>query len=302
MAVEATCEEVGGYDEAVYCTVCDKQLSREHYVVYPLGHKWGEWETIKEATEDADGEEKRECSRDNTHKETKVIPHKEHVHTLEKAEKVPENCTEDGIKEHYKCAKCGELFTDAKGRVSITEEALVIPAAGHKPGEPKRENEVVATCESAGSYEEATYCTACDREVTRYYKTVPALGHDYYEGKVTKEATCEENGLKTFTCKNDKNHTYTETIPALGHNYGDWTVTREATDLQEGEETRVCANDESHKETRPIPKKDPEAKVYIVLQEADGNWKKPTEVETEAVLEYTPKEIQYYTADYYSFG
>lgn len=46
---------------------------------------------------------------------------------------------------------------------------------------------------------------------------IPALGHDWDEGKVTKEPTCTEKGEKTFTCKRDANHTKTEELAALGH-------------------------------------------------------------------------------------
>ena len=30
-------------------------------------------------------------------------------------------------------------------------------------------------------------------------KTVKATGHDWDEGKITKSATCEEKGVKTYT-------------------------------------------------------------------------------------------------------
>ena len=42
-------------------------------------------------------------------------------------------------------------------------------------------------------------------------------GEDWDEGVVTKEATCEEAGVKTYTDKNDPTKTKTEEIPALGH-------------------------------------------------------------------------------------
>lgn len=45
-------------------------------------------------------------------------------------------------------------------------------------------------------------------------------------------------------------------IPALGHDWGEWTVTRQATETAEGVETRVCKNDPSHKEERSIPRSD----------------------------------------------
>ena len=40
--------------------------------------------------------------------------------------------------------------------------------------------------------------------------------------------------------------------PAIGHDWGDWTVTREATYDAEGEEQRVCGNDASHVEKRSV--------------------------------------------------
>ena len=40
--------------------------------------------------------------------------------------------------------------------------------------------------------------------------------HSYDGGVVTKEPTCTDTGIKTYTCING-DHSYTETIPALGH-------------------------------------------------------------------------------------
>lgn len=42
--------------------------------------------------------------------------------------------------------------------------------------------------------------------------------HKYNGGVVTKESTCTDTGVKTYTCV-DGDDSYTETIPALGHNY-----------------------------------------------------------------------------------
>ena len=47
---------------------------------------------------------------------------------------------------------------------------------------------------------------------------IPALGHDYDDGTVTKEAECEEDGIMTYTCARC-GHKKTEPIPATGHNY-----------------------------------------------------------------------------------
>lgn len=42
--------------------------------------------------------------------------------------------------------------------------------------------------------------------------------HKYNSGIVTKEPTCTDTGVKTYTCV-DGDDSYTETIPALGHDY-----------------------------------------------------------------------------------
>lgn len=40
--VAPTCEKAGGYDLVVYCTLCGKEMSREHVEVAALGHAWDE--------------------------------------------------------------------------------------------------------------------------------------------------------------------------------------------------------------------------------------------------------------------
>ena len=43
-----------------------------------------------------------------------------------------------------------------------------------------------------------------------------ALGHEWDEGRVTKEPTETEKGVCTFTCQRDHSHTKTEDIPPTG--------------------------------------------------------------------------------------
>jgi len=99
--------------------------------------------------------------------------------------------------------------------------ALKTPATGHKESERLEENRVEPTCEKPGSFDEVVYCTICNEELSREKITIPATGHDWDEGKVTKEATCTEEGVKTYTCKHDPSHTRTETIP-IDENAHDW--------------------------------------------------------------------------------
>lgn len=125
-------------------------------------------------------------------------------------------------------------------------------------------------------------CTVCGHTET--------ANHTWNGGTVTKQATCKETGVKTYTCT-ACNATKTETIaktnshnwsgytvtkqptctapgtqtrtcsvcgktesqsvPATGHNMGSWKTTKEATCEAKGEETRICSKC-SYKETKDI--------------------------------------------------
>lgn len=66
--------------------------------------------------------------------------------------------------------------------------------------------------------------------------------HKYNSGVVTKEPTCTNTGVKTYTCV-DGDDSYTETIPALGHDYVTRTETvtvKEAWDEPVLEPRYIC--------------------------------------------------------------
>lgn len=66
--------------------------------------------------------------------------------------------------------------------------------------------------------------------------------HKYNSGVVTKESTCTDTGIKTYTCV-DGDDSYTETIPALGHDYVTRTETvtvKEAWDEDVYESRYIC--------------------------------------------------------------
>ena len=67
-------------------------------------------------------------------------------------------------------------------------------------------------CNTAG--EETRTCDVCGHTETRPID--PVAEHTWNAGIVTKEATCTEDGVKTFTCT-ICNETKEVIIPALGH-------------------------------------------------------------------------------------
>ena len=71
-----------------------------------------------------------------------------------------------------------------------------------------------ATCTTTG-YTGDTYCKDC-KEKIEDGETIPALGHAWGDGVITTAPTCENAGVKTFTCTRC-NETKTEAISATGH-------------------------------------------------------------------------------------
>ena len=131
--------------------------------------------------------------------------------------------TETGIKT-FKCKDCGETRTEEIPSLDKTYHILQV---------------VAPTCTSEGYtiYE-------CNEVPGLTYKGdfTDKTPHTYDEGVVTKAATCTEDGVKTFTCQNDKSHTYTEVIPATGHDYDDGVVTTKPTYTENGVKTFTCHN------------------------------------------------------------
>jgi len=63
--------------------------------------------------------------------------------------------------------------------------------------------------------------------------------HTWNAGVVTKEPTCTEAGVKTYTCTTC-GATKTEEIPATGHTWGDYEITH-AVSGRDGTKTRTCS-------------------------------------------------------------
>ena len=93
------------------------------------------------------------------------------------------------------------------------EKGKTIPAPGHKT---ELRGEKAASCETAG-YTGDTVCTVCGK-ITEKGSVIPALGHAWDSGRVTKQPTESEEGVKTFTCGRC-GKTRTEVLPVLTHTH-----------------------------------------------------------------------------------
>ncbi len=128
---------------------------------------------------------------------------------------IPDSVTSIGERAFSDCDNLTDVYYTGteiawnKIKISDNNDALK-NATIHYFSEWTREKE--PTCTEPGS--ETSVCpeAGCGKTFTR---EIPALGHSWDEGKVTKPATEAEDGVKTFTCTRC-GETKTETIPATG--------------------------------------------------------------------------------------
>lgn len=157
------------------------------------------------------------------------------------------------------CTEDGEILYTATAAIGAEEYTTTYTEAIPAAHTLTKVEAKVATCEADGSIQ-YYICEVCGKlfadaeataEITSEDTIVSAMGHDWDEGVVTTPATCEEDGVKTYTCKHDTTHTYTEVIPATGH---DWIVEiTPATCEGAGVEKHICKNDASHNYEVEIP-------------------------------------------------
>ena len=133
-----------------------------------------------------------------------------------------------------------------KIKISDYNDALK-NATIHYFSEWTREKE--PTCTEPGS--ETSVCpeAGCGKTFTR---EIPALGHSWDEGKVTKPATEAEDGVKTFTCTRC-GETKTETIPKLAHEHSYKAVVTAPTCTEKGYTTHTCSCGDSYVDTYTDP-------------------------------------------------
>ena len=99
------------------------------------------------------------------------------------------------------------------------------------------------TCTTKGY---TTHTCACGNSYVDTY--TDALGHAWDNGKVTKQPTEAETGVKTFTCTRC-GETKTETIPKLTHEHSYKAVVTAPTCTEKGYTTHTCACGDSYVDT-----------------------------------------------------
>ena len=287
---KATCAEEG---EITYtCTAtngtCDKKTYTE--VVPKTAHTYGDWKVVKEATETEEGLKSHSCTVCGA-EETASIPKKGSTGGTE----TPEVPTGDSKVHNFTTSDANSSFFVISGNLAsnkgtVTYNGLTLtqclkmesstsikftaPSAGKLTlvfGESGKNVKINGKKNASDSNCIVTVDVAAGSvEITKgdtmslYYMIYTPSGtsettHTHkYESKITKQATCTEAGVLTYTCTSttgtcDKK-TYTETIPAKGHSFStEWTVDVEATETTPGSKSHHCTVCDAKTDVTEIP-------------------------------------------------
>jgi hypothetical protein len=222
--VAPNCVKDGRYENVVYCSVCNEELSRVVVKVDALGHTPAavvvENNVAPNCVKDGRYENVVYCSVCNEELSRVVVKVDALGHTPAEAVKeneVAPNCVKDGRYESVVyCSVCNE---------ELSRETITVKALGHTPAEAVVENEVAPNCVKDGRYESVVYCSVpeCKEELSRETITVEALGHTPAEAVVENEVapTCVKDGryesvVYCSVCNEELNRE-TITVEALGH-------------------------------------------------------------------------------------
>lgn len=124
----ATCKKDGSYEEVVYCTVCQEEMSRETKTI-PAGHQWNtEYKVDKAATCTEEGSESIHCKVCNAVKEgsSKVIPKISHKYSDWKI--VKEATTDSAGSKERVCSGCGNKETAEIPKIAMKPTENPTPA------------------------------------------------------------------------------------------------------------------------------------------------------------------------------
>ena len=197
-AKEATCTEPG-YTGDTYCKDCGEKIGTGT-AIPAKGHTEVIDEAVAATCTTPGKTEGKHCAVCHAVLvEQKVVPAKGHTEVVDPA--VAPTCTEPGKTEGKHCSVCNEVIVAQKE----------IPAKGHTeeiaPGK-------APTCTETG-LTDGISCSVCGT-VIKAQEEIPAKGHSWNEGEITTSPTCENAGVRTYTCT-VCSATKTEAIDATGH-------------------------------------------------------------------------------------
>ena len=184
-AVATTCT-TDGLTEGKQCSVCNEVLVKQE-ILPAQGHSFGEWYTVKEATELTEGEKRRDCNECDAFEASPIatLSHNHNNWPVIVLKAVAPTCTATGLTEGAKCSGCGEVLVP-QSIVSALAHTEVIDKA------------VAPTCTTTG-LTEGKHCSVCGKVISKQ-NTIAALGHTYSGGGIITPPTATEDIITEFTC------------------------------------------------------------------------------------------------------
>ena len=192
--VDPTCTEAGSYDNVVYCTVCEAEVSRETVTVDALGHTAGEVVVENKVdptcTQNGSYDNVTYCTVCSAEVSRETVSIKANGHKA--GEKVIENnvnptCTERGSYDIVAyCTVC---------KAEVSRSSMSPVALGHSFGDWAITK--APGCSTFGT--QARTCANCG--LVEEDAFVPATGeHTYGEWAVKTDATVEAEGVEARAC------------------------------------------------------------------------------------------------------
>lgn len=153
-------------------------------------------------------------------------------------QKLPQNVGKPIENESTPTGSSGTLPTNSTG-APATESTGAPATQGTQPATQTSAPTTTVPATTGATTPPVTNPPATNPPATNPPATGTQHTHQYTE-KITQPATCDDLGVKTFTCSCSAS--YREPIPATGHSWGQWIETKIATAAEMGEQVRTCNN------------------------------------------------------------
>ena len=183
-----------------------------------------DYEVTKEPTCTAQGKKVATCSRCDEEVSEAIAKIAHDKNTNIKGTSA--TCTKSGKTSGKKCSMCGK----------VTVEQETIPALGHDMSDYEVTKE--PTCTAQGK--KVATCSRCDEEVSEAIAKIAHDKNTNIKGtSATCTKSGKTSGKKCSMC--GKVTVEQETIPALGHDMSDYKVTKEPTCTAQGKKIATCS-------------------------------------------------------------
>ncbi|MBQ6877724.1 MAG: hypothetical protein IJO22_04915, partial [Oscillospiraceae bacterium] len=285
-AVEPTCTETG-LTEGKHCDVCGEVLVAQE-VVDALGHDTVEHEGKAATCTEGGYEPYVTCNRCDytTFEEIEALGHNEVID-----EAVEATCTTTGLTEGKHCDRCGEVLKAQEvigalghswnateynwsedGKTCTAKRVCKNDASHVETAVAAISSEIVKepNCTEKGQTKyTARFIATWAEEQTKVVSDIDIVedAHAWNEGEITTAPTCSAEGVKTFTCEHNPEHTKTQSVAkdANAHKWNEGEITTAPTCSAEGEKTFTCEYDSEHIKTEVVAI-DPDAHDFISVK------------------------------------